>query len=89
VRLLGIALSHFEGPPPASAQLGFFEAEGALTAKAGVSGPEPVEGVRDRALTQAVDRIRNRFGSTAILPARLVRGPVADPPPLPGTPRDA
>jgi len=89
VRLLGISLSHFDGPPPGAAQLGLFAREESPAAQAGASLPDPVEGDRDRALTLAVDRIRNRFGSAAILPARLVRGPVADPPPLPGTPRDA
>ncbi len=70
VRLLGIGLSHFDDEPDGSGpavQLGFFAAP---------PGPppegEPVENAKDRALTRALDRIRDRYGSTAIIPARLV-----------------
>ena len=67
VRLLGIALSHFDDDTrPGTAQLTLFE-------PAAVAPPEdPVEGAKDRALTQALDRIRGRFGKGAILPASLV-----------------
>jgi DNA polymerase-4 len=89
LRLLGIALSHFDdedrdAPLPAT-QLGLF-AEPTASASPGVSRggggeregggglpfPEPTESERDRALTRALDRIRDRYGSEAILPARLV-----------------
>jgi DNA polymerase-4 len=70
VRLLGIGLSHFdddaEGTGPA-VQLGFFAAPPAPPTEG-----EPVENAKDRALTRALDRIRDRYGSTAIIPARLV-----------------
>jgi len=83
IRLLGIALSHFDdesGAVPVQAtQLGLF---GAATAEAPNTGPpgtgegagsaDPAESTRDRALTRALDRIRDRYGSGAILPARLV-----------------
>jgi DNA polymerase-4 len=73
VRLLGIALSHFDdepdrSAPPARVQLGLF---GADPPKPGAH-PDPEENDRDRALTKALDRIRGRFGAEAILPARLV-----------------
>ena len=68
VRLLGIGLSHFdEGRRPS--QMSLFETP--------VKTADPVEGERDRALTTAVDRIRQRFGSKAILPARLI-APASD-----------
>ncbi len=70
VRLLGIGLSHFDDEPVsggAAAQLGLFAAPAPTVAEG-----EPVENAKDRALTRAVDRIRDRFGSAAILPARLV-----------------
>lgn len=70
VRLLGIGLSHFDddavGTGPA-VQLGFFAAPPAPPTEG-----EPVENAKDRALTRALDRIRDRYGSTAIIPARLV-----------------
>ena len=72
VRLLGIGLSHFDddvaaaGTGPA-VQLGFFAAPPAPPAEG-----EPVENAKDRALTRALDRIRDRYGRTAIIPARLV-----------------
>lgn len=67
VRLLGIGLSHFGDDAPSPPQLGLFPAPAATP-----QSDEPIEGERDRALTRALDRIRDRFGSTAILPARLV-----------------
>jgi DNA polymerase IV len=81
LRLLGIALSHFDDEPGAlplpATQLGLFGAEpGPAAATSGTAGPslaqEPTESPRDRALTRALDRIRDRYGSGAILPARLV-----------------
>ena len=70
VRLLGIGLSHFDddvgGERPA-VQLGFFAAPPPPPAEG-----EPVENAKDRALTRALDRIRDRYGRTAIIPARLV-----------------
>jgi DNA polymerase-4 len=73
VRLLGIALSHFDTEPTAhrslpGAQLGLF----AATPNPNAPPPDPEEGPRDRALTRALDRIRDRYGSKAILPAQLV-----------------
>ena len=65
VRLLGIALSHFDDGPPESAQLGLFEVPRAPL-------DEPVESARDRALTRALDRIRGRYGADSILPAQLI-----------------
>jgi len=65
VRLLGIALSHFDGDEGPPQQLAFFPAPEVPT-------DDPVEGAKDKALTKALDRIRGRFGSEAILPARLV-----------------
>ena len=67
VRLLGIGLSHFDEGRGASLQTQLFEAPPIIA-----SPGEPVEGERERALTSAVDRIRDRFGSAAILPARLI-----------------
>lgn len=79
LRLLGIALSHFEDEPgavPPATQLGLFGAEPvagpAEEPTAGASPADPTESPRDRALTRALDRIRDRYGSGAILPARLV-----------------
>ena len=66
VRLLGISLSHFD-EEEAPAQLTFLPP--AVTA---ANVDDPVEGDRDKALTRALDRIRGRFGSNSILPARLV-----------------
>lgn len=73
VRLLGIALSHFDPEDGAPQQLAFF----AAPAK---PNDDPVEGEREKALTKALDRIRGRFGSEAILPARLLeKGPDTGP----------
>jgi DNA polymerase-4 len=75
VRLLGIALSHFDDEPAAhrnlvGTQLGLFAP--AAESPTPAAPAEPSEGPRDRALTRALDRIRDRYGSGAILPARLV-----------------
>ncbi len=67
VRLLGIGLSHFDDGAGEAPQLALF----AAAPTAPVLG-EPVEDDRDRALTRALDRIRDRYGSASILPARLV-----------------
>lgn len=67
VRLLGIALSHFGDDTPLAPQLGLFPTPAAATPP-----DEPVEGDRDRALTRALDRIRDRYGQASIIPARLV-----------------
>ncbi|WP_396206262.1 DNA polymerase thumb domain-containing protein [Gemmatimonas sp.] len=80
IRLLGIALSHFDDDPDTAplpaAQLGLFGAEAVpVAAPATGSAPapaDPEESPRDRALTRALDRIRDRYGAGAILPARLV-----------------
>ena len=67
VRLLGIALSHFEDDTrPGPVQLALFAPAPAAPTD------DPVESSKDRALTQALDRIRGRFGKGAILPASLV-----------------
>ncbi len=75
VRLLGIALSHFGDDTPAPPQLGLF-----AELPAPPSADEPVEGAREKALTRALDRIRDRYGQQAIVPARLV-DPSNDPGP--------
>jgi DNA polymerase-4 len=59
-RLLGVALSNFTAPP--SVQLGLFE--GTRT---------PLETVRDRELSRAMDTVRARFGRDAIAPGRKPR----------------
>ena len=71
VRLLGIALSHFESDagPGSAQQLGLFATEEKPS-----QADEPVEGEKDRALTRALDRIRGRYGADSILPARLLDG---------------
>jgi DNA polymerase-4 len=69
VRLLGIALSQLAGRDAEATQLGLFD-----TAPATPSAPESgavVEGERDRKLSQALDRIRERYGARAIGPATL------------------
>lgn len=82
VRLLGIGLSHFEheaddsprhGPSPAQ-QLALFPPPLATAVPGPATSPliDPEETPRDQALTRALDRIRARYGSEAILPARLV-----------------
>lgn len=81
LRLLGIALSHFDDEPGAgertATQLGLFGAElppvaAGSSADSGAPAQEPTESPKDRALTRALDRIRDRYGSGAILPASLV-----------------
>jgi DNA polymerase-4 len=69
VRLLGIGLSHFDDDAAGTGhavQLGFF-APPPLPADG-----DPVENAKDRALTRALDQIRGRYGSAAIIPARLL-----------------
>jgi DNA polymerase-4 len=68
VRLLGIALSHFDEGAPVPRQLGLF------VDPAPPASDEPVEDARERALTKALDRIRNRFGAQSIVPAPLITG---------------
>jgi len=60
-RLLGVALSSLQAPVQ-SAQLSLFE----------TPGPS-LETARDRALVDAVDRLRAKFGDAAIVPGRLTR----------------
>lgn len=91
VRLLGIALSHFDDEPAAGSGARLTPGEGAALAGSGAqlglfaAAPPPAAGAeerveptgpeetpKDRALTRALDRIRDRYGSGAILPARLV-----------------
>lgn len=59
-RLLGVALSSLAADPDAD-QLALFE-----TASADID-----ETARDRALAQAVDKLRKKFGAEAVYPARL------------------
>jgi DNA polymerase-4 len=59
-RLLGVALSSL-GQDPEADQLRLFEA---------VRGTD-AETERDRRLTRAVDRVRERFGPRSIIPASL------------------
>jgi DNA polymerase-4 len=75
VRLLGIALSHFESDagPGTVTQLALFPGHD-RPAEGSPGGDDPIEGDRDRALTRALDRIRTRYGAESILPARLVDG---------------
>ncbi len=73
VRLLGISLSHFEGRDAEAAQLGLFEDPVFSGASVGdFADAAPVERERERALTRALDRIRERYGAASIVPARLV-----------------
>lgn len=70
VRLLGIALSHFESDagPGRPLQLALFPGEEPDT----IVTDEPKEGEKERALTRALDRIRDRYGAQSILPATLL-----------------
>jgi DNA polymerase-4 len=72
VRLLGISLSHFEGRDAEAAQLGLFDEAPATAPVDRADEAGPIEGDRERALTKALDRIRERFGASAIVPAQLV-----------------
>jgi DNA polymerase-4 len=65
VRLVGVTLSHF-GDAAGPAQFALFD-----TADAGAAAP-PVETERDRRVSRTVDDIRERFGTGAIGPARLL-----------------
>jgi DNA polymerase-4 len=67
VRLLGIALSGFEGAVVTMAedQLALFDTEPA-------PAEPPVESARDRALSRAVDALRARFGDRAVVPGTLL-----------------
>jgi DNA polymerase-4 len=81
VRLLGIGLSHFEhetdeAPSARSPteQLALFPPPVPVIPPGTASDTliDPEETPREQALTRALDRIRARYGSEAILPARLV-----------------
>ena len=62
-RLLGVSLSSLD-PTDMETQLSFFD------------GPsESLETARDRALAGAVDKLRAKFGRSAIVPGRLTRRP--------------
>lgn len=79
-RLVGIALSHFDddtGPGDVRVKQLALSLDVAPTTTAGAPQTDapPTEGPKDRALTKALDRIRERFGKEAILPARLVDPP--------------
>jgi DNA polymerase-4 len=69
VRLLGVALSSFEGEVVESGedQLALFDA-GPPTPQADT----PIETERDRALSRTVDAVRRRFGDRAIVPGTLL-----------------
>ncbi|HEX5581865.1 MAG TPA: DNA polymerase IV [Gemmatimonadaceae bacterium] len=60
-RLLGVALSGFGTEPPPQLTLFAPEAEAAL------------ETPRDRALADALDRLRERYGTDAVVPGKMVR----------------
>ena len=59
-RLLGVALSNFTPPP--SVQLGLFE-----------GARPPLETLKDREVSRAMDAVRARFGRDAIAPGRKPR----------------
>ena len=65
VRLVGVTLAHF-GDAAGPAQLALFEPASAGPAEG------PAETERDRRVSSTVDDIRERFGSGAIGPARLL-----------------
>jgi DNA polymerase-4 len=67
-RLVGVALSNF-GAARDAEQLDFTLASG---------GPAPVEVPRDRDLSRALDRVRERFGDEAIRAGRARRTPVGE-----------
>lgn len=62
IRLLGVTLTGLEDPD-AAPQLALFESAPGAT----------IETARDRALAETVDRLRAKFGRSAIVPGRLVR----------------
>jgi DNA polymerase-4 len=62
-RLIGIALSHFDGET--AGQLALFDSGEAAA----------LETERDRSLARASDSVRDRFGAGAIIPARLLERP--------------
>ena len=68
VRLLGVALSGFEGDavPTGDDQLALFDVQATPPADT------PVETERDRALARAVDTLRARFGERAVVPGTLL-----------------
>ncbi|MCU0650522.1 MAG: DNA polymerase IV [Gemmatimonadaceae bacterium] len=66
VRLLGVALSHFDESVELTATQ--FDLFGAPSP----TSDQPHDAPRDHALAAAVDRIRSRFGDAAIVPATLV-----------------
>jgi DNA polymerase-4 len=61
-RLLGVSLSGFDGDAPT--QLALFARDEA-----------PLETARDRAVTRAVEAVRERFGADGVMPGRLVGRP--------------
>ena len=67
VRLLGVALSGFEGEEADSP-----EDQLALFAGDTTSAEPPVESARDRALSRATDALRARFGDRAVVPGTLL-----------------
>jgi DNA polymerase-4 len=75
VRLLGVGVSHFaESVEVEMRQLDLFGAP--VGGAAAPPGP-PLEAPRDVALAEAVDRIRARFGTSAIVPGLLAGAPGA------------
>lgn len=72
-RLLGVTLSGLE-MPGGHPQLALFDRE--------IAADE--ESARDRALARAVDRVRERFGSEALEPARITRARHQKPDSAPG-----
>lgn len=64
-RLVGIGLSRFDSERSA----------GQLSMLPDTSVAAPLETLRDRAVTKAVDRINSKFGRGAVQPARVTRAP--------------
>lgn len=69
-RLVGVALSNFRARRDAEQM--------ALPFGAGAHAPPPVEDARDRDLSRAVDRVRERFGDDAIRAGRPRRRPIGE-----------
>ncbi len=65
-RLIGVTLSQLQGDEAAAAQLALFGPAAAQRAGPGV------ETERDRGLSRALDRVRERFGDDAVLPGRIL-----------------